>query len=405
MAGSARTEGAQAGDGADRFAPSLPRRIAHFDLDTFFVSVERARDPSLHGKPVLVGGTGGRGVVAAASYESRRFGCHSAQPMAQALRLCPEAIVIAPDFERYRERSRAFHAILRAASPVVESGGIDEAYVDLTGIGEGGSDARAAAGRVRQRTRDELDLPVSVCIAGSRTTAKVGSDRAKPDGLLELPVGGDAAFLAPLPLRELPLVGPRLAEELGALGLSTIGEAAALDPRWLERRFGKTGLVLAERARGLDPTPVRAGGRSARSVSREVTFGEDVTDLERLRRTLRSHAERVGADLRGQGRRARTVTLKLRWTDFTTPTRSRTLERPAQTTEELSECGWALLDELLARESLRPVRLIGLGATNLVEDAVQLGFDDGTTRRAEQVDRAVDAIRDRYGSDSLTRGL
>ena len=405
MAGSARTEGAQAGDGADRFAPSLPRRIAHFDLDTFFVSVERARDPSLHGKPVLVGGTGGRGVVAAASYESRRFGCHSAQPIAQALRLCPEAIVIAPDFERYRERSRAFHAILRAASPVVESGGIDEAYVDLTGIGEGGSDARAAAGRVRQRTRDELDLPVSVCIAGSRTTAKVGSDRAKPDGLLELPVGGDAAFLAPLPLRELPLVGPRLAEELGALGLSTIGEAAALDPRWLERRFGKTGLVLAERARGLDPTPVRAGGRSARSVSREVTFGEDVTDLERLRRTLRSHAERVGADLRGQGRRARTVTLKLRWTDFTTLTRSRTLERPAQTTEELSECGWALLDELLARESLRPVRLIGLGATNLVEDAVQLGFDDGTTRRAEQVDRAVDAIRDRYGSDSLTRGL
>ena len=405
MAGSARTEGAQAGDGADRLAPSLPRRIAHFDLDTFFVSVERARDPSLHGKPVLVGGTGGRGVVAAASYESRRFGCHSAQPMTQALRLCPEAIVIAPDFERYRERSRAFHAILRAASPMVESGGIDEAYVDLTGIGESGSGARAAAGRVRQRTRDELDLPVSVCIAGSRTTAKVGSDRAKPDGLLELPVGGDAAFLAPLPLRELPLVGPRLAEELGALGLSTIGEATALDPRWLERRFGKTGLVLAERARGLDPTPVRAGGRSARSVSREVTFGEDVTDLERLRRTLRGHAERVGADLRGQGRRARTVTLKLRWTDFTTLTRSRTLERPAQTTEELSEIGWVLLDELLAHESVRPVRLIGLGTTNLVEDAVQLGFDDGTTRRAEQVDRAVDAIRDRYGSDSLTRGV
>ena len=404
-AGSAPTEGGQAGDGTDRLAPSLPRRIAHFDLDTFFVSVERARDPSLHGKPVLVGGTGGRGVVAAASYESRRFGCHSAQPMAQALRLCPQAIVIAPDFERYRERSRAFHAVLRAASPVVESGGIDEAYVDLTGIGEGGSGARAAAVRVRRRTRDELDLPVSVCIAGSRTTAKVGSDRAKPDGLLELPVGGDAAFLALLPLRELPLVGPRLAEELGALGLRTIGEAAALDPRWLERRFGKAGLVLAERARGLDPTPVRAGGRSARSVSREVTFGEDVTDLERLRRTLRSHAERVGADLRGQHRRARTVTLKLRWTDFTTLTRSRTLERPAQTTEELTECGWALLDELLARESLRPVRLIGLGATNLVEDAVQLGFDDGATRRAERVDHAVDAIRDRYGSDSVTRGL
>jgi DNA polymerase-4 len=401
MVGSAASEHGDAG----RLAPVLPRRIAHFDLDTFFVSVERARDPALRGKPVLVGGTGGRGVVASASYESRRFGCHSAQPMAQALRLCPQAVVIRPDFEAYSQSSRAFHAILRDASPVVEPGGIDEAYVDLTGIGEGGSGARGAAEQVRARTREELDLPVSVCIAGSRTTAKVGSDRAKPDGLLEVPLGGDAAFLAPLPLRELPLVGPRFAEQLTELGVRTIGEAAALDRRWLEQRFGRAGVVLAERARGLDPTAVRAGGRSARSVSREVTFGEDVTDLEELRRTLRSHAERVGADLRGQQRRARTVTLKLRWADFTTLTRSRTLERPAQTTDELTACGWALLDELLARESLRPVRLIGLGATNLVEDAVQLGFEDGAARRAEQVDRAVDAIRGRYGRRSVQRGL
>ncbi|MDA1062175.1 MAG: DNA polymerase IV, partial [Chloroflexi bacterium] len=237
--GDTPTREARTREAASRLEPSLPRRIAHFDLDTFFVSVERARDPSLRGKPVLVGGTGGRGVVAAASYESRRFGCHSAQPMAQALRLCPQAIVIAPDFERYRDRSQAFHAILRTASPVVEPGGIDEAYVDLTGIGEGGSGAGAAAELVRTRTRADLDLPVSVCIAGSRTTAKVGSDRAKPDGLLELPVGGDAAFLAPLPLRELPMVGPRFAEALGALGLRSIGEVAALDARWLERRFGK----------------------------------------------------------------------------------------------------------------------------------------------------------------------
>ena len=272
---------------------TLPRRIAHFDLDTFFVSVERARDPSLEGEPVLVGGVGGRGVVTSASYESRRFGCHSAQPMAQALRLCPEAIVIPPDFERYRDQSRGFHAILRDAAPLVEPGGIDEAYADLTGIGEAGSGARAAAERVRARTREELSLPVSVCIAGSRTTAKVGSDRAKPDGLLEVPVGGDAAFLAPLPLRELPLVGPRLGEQLAELHVRTIGDAAALDRRWLERRFGKTGVLLAERARGLDPTPLIAGGRGTRSISREVTFGEDVSDLEELRRTLRG-ARRAG---------------------------------------------------------------------------------------------------------------
>ena len=390
---------------ADPLAPALPRRVAHFDLDTFFVSVERARDPSLAGKPVLVGGTGGRGVVASASYESREYGCHSAQPMSQALRLCPDAVVVAPSFDRYREASRAFHAILRDESPIVEPGGIDEAYADLTGLGEGGAGASAAAGRVRARTRDELSLPVSVCIAGSRTTAKVGSDRAKPDGLLEVPVGGDAAFLAPLPLRELPLVGPRFGERLAALGLRTIGDAAALDPRWLEQRFGKAGTLLAERARGLDPTPVRAGGRGARSISREVTFGEDVTDVEALRRTLRDHAERVGADLRGQRRRARTVTLKLRWADFTTLTRSRTLDRPVQGTDELAASGRALLDELLARESMRPVRLIGLGATNLVEDAVQLGFEDGDARRAERIDRAVDTIRGRYGDDSVTRGM
>lgn len=393
------------GEAAGRLAPSLPRRIAHFDLDTFFVSVERALDPSLIGKPVLVGGSGGRGVVASASYESREFGCHSAQPMSQALRLCPQAVVVPPHFDRYQESSRAFHAILRDESPIVEPGGIDEAYADLTGLGEGGTGARAAAECVRARTREELDLPVSVCIAGSRTTAKVGSDRAKPDGLLEVPVGDDAVFLAPLPLRELPLVGPRFGEQLQALGVRTIGEAAALDARWLEQRFGRAGVVLSERARGLDPTPVRAGGRSARSVSREVTFGEDVTDLERLRRTLRDHAERVGSDLRGQQRRARTVTLKLRWTDFTTLSRNRTFDRPVQSTDDLAAAGWALLDELLAHESLRPVRLIGLGATNLVEDAVQLGFDDGSARRAEQVDRAVDEIRGRYGRDSLTRGM
>ena len=384
---------------------SLPRRIAHFDLDTFFVSVERARDPALRGKPVLVGGRGGRGVVASASYESREYGCHSAQPMSQALRLCPEAVVVPPDSERYSACSRAFHEILRDCAPIVEPGGIDEAYADLTGLGEGGTGARAAAERVRERTRDELDLPVSACIAGSRTTAKVGSDRAKPDGLLEVPPGADAEFLAPLPLRDLPLVGPRLGEQLTALGVRTIGDAAALDPRWLEQRFGKAGLLLADRARGVDPAPVSDGGRGAKSISREVTFEEDVNDLDELRRVLRAHAERVGADLRRQSRRARTVTLKLRWSDFTTLTRSRTVAQPVQLTDELSGVGVALLDELLARERLRPVRLIGLGATNLVEDAVQLGFDDAEARRAASVDHTIDAIRGRYGGEALRRGL
>ncbi len=385
--------------------PRLPTRIAHFDLDTFFVAVERVHDPSLTGKPVLVGHPGPRGVVASASYEARRYGCHSAQPMAQALRLCPQAIVVPPNFSRYQPVSHAFHEMLRELTPIVESAGIDEAYADLTGVAVEQGGAAGIAKRLRAEVRRELGIGVSVCIAGSRTAAKVGSDRAKPDGLLEIAVGGDAGFLAPLPLRELPLVGPRFAERLRAVGVTTIGAAAELDRRWLEQRFGKVGALLHDRARGLDPTPVRAGGRDARSISREVTFSEDVTDVQALRDTLAQHAERVGMDLRHAGRRARTVTLKLRWSDFTTLTRSHTVDRPLQATTALLAAGLELLDHLIAAEGMRPVRLIGLGATNLVEDAVQLGFDDGDVVRDERLDHTLDGIRERFGDRSVSRGL
>lgn len=384
--------------------PSLPPRIAHCDLDTFFVAVERLRDAALVGLPVLIGGRGPRSVVATASYEARVFGCHSAQPMSQALRLCPQAVVVPPDFGAYRAASARFHEALRTVSPLVEAAGLDEAYADLTGIGEGASAARAAGELVRARVREATGLAVSVGIAGGRTTAKVTSDRAKPDGLIEVPIGGDAAFLAPLPLRELPMVGPKLAASLQAAGVRTIGQAAALDPAWLRRRFGSAGALLAQRARGIDPTPVRALARAAVSVSREVTFETDVSDLTELQRVLRSHAERVGADLRHAGRRARTVTLKLRWSDFSTVTRAHTLARPAQSTERLAAAGYALLDEVLAASGRRPVRLIGLGATNLVEDVVQLGFEDAPTLREERLDAAVDAIRDRFGRIAVTRG-
>ena len=414
--------------------PVLPRRIAHFDLDTFFVAVERARDPSLVGKPVLVGGGGGRGVVAAASYESRVFGCHSAQPMSQALRLCPQAIVVPPDGREYSRVSKLFHAMLRDSSPIVESVGIDEAYVDFTGAtlpagtapGEASVAATIAEG-IRTRVREELRIAVSVCIAGSRTTAKVGSDRAKPDGLIEVPVGGDATFLAPLAIRELPMVGPKLGESLHAAGVATIGDAAALDPRWLANRFGRSGEVLHDHANGRDSTAVRAGARPNRSISRENTFGEDVVDRRKLRRTLARHAQRVGADLRRGDKRARTVTLKLRWNNFETLTRSRTLDRPVQSTAALLEAGESLLDEALRSagaapsgdaegraELTRPVRLIGLGATNLVEDEMQLGLDDllvppgraiGGELLEDRIDETLDSLRERFGDSAVTRGL
>ena len=393
--------------------PSLPRRIAHFDLDTFFVAVERARDPSLIGKPVLVGGRGGRGVVAAASYEAREYGCHSAQPMSVALRLCPQAVVVSPDRHEYVRVSRLFHDMLRDASPIVESVGIDEAYVDFTGAGAEASAARALAEDIRARVRSELHIAVSVCIAGSRTTAKVGSDRAKPDGLIEVPVGGDAAFLASVPIRELPMVGPRFADALATAGVHTIGDAARLDPRWLEASFGRQGVVLHDHANGRDATPVIGGGRPNRSISREVTFDRDVTDRRKLKRTLARHAQSVGADLRRAGKRARTVTLKLRWDNFETPTRSRTLDRPVQSTAGLLEPAEAMLDELLVGRP-RPVRLIGLGATNLVDDELQLGLDDlleapdhrlGGELREDRIDETLDSIRSRFGDSAVSRGL
>ena len=388
-------------------APRLPRRIAHCDLDTFFVAAERLRDPALVGRPVLVGGTGPRSVVASASYEARRFGCHSAQPMGQALRLCPEAVVVPPDFERYRTLSHDFHAVLRDVAPVAEPAGLDEAYADLTGLGLPGAEsegARAAAERLRARVRGELGLAVSVGIGGSKTVAKVASDRAKPDGLLDVPIGGDAAFLAPLPLRDLPLTGPKLVERLRVLGVRTVGDAAALDRGWLTRRFGRMGVLLADRARGVDPTPVHGEDRAPVSISREVTFAEDIADLALLRRTLTRHAERVGADLRRGGRRARTVTLKLRWSDFDTVTRSRTLPRAVHGNSALAAAGAALLDEALSEARGRPVRLLGLGVTNFVEDAVQLGFDDADERREERLDSALDAIRQRFGERAVARG-
>lgn len=383
--------------------PRLPRRIAHFDLDTFFVAVERLDDASLIGKPVLVGFNGPRGVVASASYESRAFGCRSAMPMALALRLCPQAVVVAPHFDRYVALSRAFHARLREAAPIVESVGVDEAYADLTGLAPQGG-AFEVARRLRERVRADLGLAVSVCIAGSRVTAKTGSDRAKPDGLIEVPPGEDAAFLAPFPIRELPLVGPKLAERLAAAGITSIGEAAAADPRWLTDRFGKAGAYLHDRARGIDPTPVVGGPREAKSVSREVTFGRDVDDDAELRRVMLAHADSVGEELRASGKRARTVTVKLRWADFTTFVRSRTVESPLQSTQELHREGLVLLDALTAQVGVHPVRLIGLGATNLIDDVVQLAFEDAPVRQRETLDHAIDALRQRFGAGSVSRG-
>jgi len=404
---------------------NLFRRIAHFDLDTFFVAVERTLDTSLVNKPVLVGGNNSRSVVAAASYESREYGCHSAQPMSQALRLCPNAIVVAPKFDEYRRVSKLFHSILSDTSPVVESVGIDEAYVDLTGIPIGNtfpcseqfSTAGLIAENVRKRVSSELQIAVSVCIAETKTTAKVGSDQAKPDGLIEIPAGKDREFLFSLPMRELPMVGPKLAEALSVAGVKTIGDIASLNERWLEQRFGSLGQLLFRRSNGIDYSQVRISARPARSISKETTFLNDVTDIDQLFATLLIHSQKVTHTLRNSNKRARTVIVKLRWNNFETITRNYTLDRPTQSSKTVFSIGKKMMTRLCGENSknFRPVRLIGIGVTNLVHDEVQLELNDflnisdgkaiGGEILETRIDLVLDQINSRFGELTIHRGI
>jgi DNA polymerase-4 len=395
------------------------RIVMHVDLDAFFVAVEQARDPSLRGKPVVVGGDpGGRGVVSTASYEARVFGVRSGIPLSTAKRLCPQAVFLRGDYRAYERVSRAFHAILRDFSPLVEPGGLDEAYLDLAGCGPViearcrlAHDpsrsleelARCAGEEIRRRVREELSLTVSVGIATGRSIAKVASDAAKPDGLLLVPAGEEAAFLAPRPLRELPGLGPKAESELTRIGVRTLGQLAMLPDGTLRAMFGKWGPLLGERARGVDPTPVGEDRGEAKSVSREGTYARDVQDVEVLRASLRGYAESVGADLRRMSRRARTVSLKLRYGDFTTISRSRTLDQPTHSDEEIYATGAELLDVALAKDP-RAVRLIGLGASQLVDDAVQLDLFDERGRKREDLLRIIDRVRGKYGHRAVQTG-
>jgi DNA polymerase-4 len=379
------------------------RQILHVDLDAFFVAVEQARDPSLLGKAVVVGGDpSGRGVVATASYEARQFGVRSAMPLRTAKRLAPDAIFLRGDFKEYSRVSSAFHAILRDYSPLVESGGLDEAYIDLTGCEPLVGSAEQAAQTLRSRIRAELGIAASAGIATTKLVAKVASDAAKPDGVIIVPPGSEAAFLAPMPLRALPLLGPSMEKRLEQLGLRTLGQLAALPAASMEGLFGRHGRVIWQRSQGIDSTRV-SGEAEAKSISREGTFSSDVVDPQHLRAVLRAFSESVGSQLRQQGRRARTVTLKLRWEDFTTLSRSTTLARPISSNDAIFDAANGLLDKV--REiSRRPVRLIGVGASGLVDDAVQLSLEPTFESKAELLSRMFDRVRNKYGRRSLETG-
>ena len=394
------------------------RVISHVDLDAFYVAVEQARDPSLRGKPVIVGGDpNGRGVVATASYEARAYGVGSAMPLSTAKRLCPHAIFLRGDYREYERVSRLFHGILRDYTPIVEPGGIDEAYLDLTGCepvieqrsgariaGSGPFEgARVAAQEIRRRVRDELQITASVGIATGRSLAKIASDAAKPDGLLEVQPGTEAAFLAPRPLRDLPGLGPKAQHGLERMGVRTLGQLAAMPPTVMRALFGEWGPDLVRRAAGIDPTPIAGERDVPKSISREGTYAHDVTEVDVLRASLRAYAESVCAELRRIERRARCVTLKLRYGDFTTITRSRTLDRPAHADEEVYLTAAELLDAALSHDA-RAVRLIGLGVSQLVADEVQLGLFDERALSSEALLGTIDRLRAKYGNRIVQTG-
>jgi DNA polymerase-4 len=335
--------------------------ILHADLDAFFAAVEQRDRPELRGRPVLVGGAPEeRGVVAAASYEARRYGARSAMPMRTALRLCPPGTVrLPPRFDRYREVSRRVMTIFRARTPLVEPLSLDEAYLDLTEplSRPGAPDPERAARALKAEVRTAVGLTVSIGVATSKSVAKIASDLRKPDGLVVVPPGTERAFLAPLPVGRLWGVGPKVEDRLRQAGVHTIGDLATLERRWLERQFGKWGGLLHDLANGIDHRPVTPE-RAIKSVGRETTFPHDVSDPAVLHATLRRLAEQVAERLHRHGLRGRTVTLKLRSYDFRTLTRQTSLSLPTDRAEEIA----AVAERLLATE-LAPggrYRLVGV---------------------------------------------
>lgn len=375
------------------------RTILHVDLDAFFAAVEQRDRPELRGRPVIVGGgPDRRGVVSAASYEARRFGVHSAMPLRTAGRLCPDGVFLPVDGRRYQQASREVMAILRRFTPQVQPISIDEAFLDVTASRALFGGGPAIARSIKDAIRAEVRLTASVGVATTKLVAKIASDLRKPDGLVVVPAGEEAAFLAPLPITRLWGVGERTAAALGELGVRRIGDLAALPPDLLERRLGRHGAALVARARGIDPDPVETG-EPAKSIGHEHTFGADTADREVIERTLLGMADGVAWRLRSAGLLAGTVTLKLRDASFATITRQVGLEAPSDLTEPIFEAALTLLRRELHGQR---IRLVGVTASGL-RDRQQLALFPGDDPRRHRAAEALDAIRRRYGERAVTR--
>ena len=389
------------------------RTIIHLDLDAFFCAVEEQRDQALRGKPFAVGGRPeGRGVVASASYMARTFGVHSAMPMAQAVRRCPDLLVVPPNFAAYRAASQQVMERLHALTPLVEQISIDEAFLDVTALGAPGE---TLAAQLQATIRTDLALSCSLGVASNKLVAKVATDVGKslvrsgkmPQAICVVPPGDEAAFLAPLPATALWGVGPKTAERLAELGMHTIGDIAAWPAPDLARRFGQHGEDLARRARGSDARPI-VTERAAKSISQETTFARDVRDRALLERTLREQATEIARKLRREDLVGTTVKLKIRWPDFTTPTRQLTLPQSTDEAAVIAEAALRLFGQIWTDE--QAVRLIGVGVSGLGSPPRQLSLWDIPAAptpeeivRQQRVQTALAAIQARFGVGAVRR--
>jgi DNA polymerase-4 len=373
--------------------------ILHVDMDAFFASVEVRRHPALTGLPVVVGGSGSRGVVSSASYAARAFGVRSAMPTGQARRLCPQAIFLPPDMAAYAEASREVMAVFHDVTPLVEPLSVDEAFLDVSGARRLLGSPAAIAVQIRERVRSELALTCSVGVAASKFMAKLASTRAKPDGLLVVSAERSLAFLHPLPVEALWGVGDRTAEQLRRFGMRTVGDVAQAPIGLMRQAVGEASAAhLHELAWARDPRAISTE-RVEKSISAETTFDVDVADETEIRRTVLALANRVAARLRAAGIAGRTVAIKIRLADFRTLNRSKTLGTPTDVAREIVDVAWALFEALRPGERIRlvGVRMEGLTAADEARQPT-LGEREHGWRDAE---RAADAAVARFGTAAI----
>ena len=376
------------------------------DMDAFFASIEQLDDPSLRGKAVIVGGEH-RGVVSTCSYEARKFGVHSAMPIAEARRRCPHGVYIKPRMRRYAEMSALVREAISRFSPLVEMASVDEAYLDATGLERLFGPVESLGRQLKEAVREATGgLTCSVGIAPVKFLAKIASEQRKPDGLFMLRPEDVPAFLAVLPVRAVPGVGRHFAADLAQLGVKTCGEVSRYSEDFWKRKFGKAGAALWQRAQGIDPREV-VPWTPPKSESAEVTLDEDTRDRDVLRTWLMRHAERVGASLRRNGLAGRTVTVKIKYADFRQITRQTTLAHRISSTETIYDTACTILDGV---ELADRVRLIGVGVSGFEEGGPsQLSLmpepkPQSEEKRRGRLDKAVDALRERYGRDAVVRG-